>query len=142
MSVMVEFVGAPDLKLTTEQLVQVDACFGKSFAKSSADCKSCTAPVIVGGKLALCNELCQSVQSGAVGLSTTVELTSRQVGARLEAGRDPFSIWREMLGTADPVAYGAMIRTKLYTRLSVLAESIEVPPLPTTAELLERLDGS
>lgn len=114
-------------------------CFGKDFAKTAKECRSCLAPVVVQGKLHLLREICQARSRGAATYAQLVILTTQDVIERLERGKGVEEIFAEVLGDADPDLQAAAARQLISLRLVYMKRDLGLPTpkLPPRKELLK-----
>ncbi len=117
-----------------------DVCFGKWFAKTTTECRSCRAPVIRDGRVILMRDMCQIRTQGLSGPVQLVRLTSKQVLERLERG-DPFCrIFGEIMGGAPPHAAATAARQVMLDRFIYLRSvGMEIGKVPRTKELVREL---
>jgi hypothetical protein len=123
-------------------------CFGTAFAESAAECKVCTAPILVDGSIVLYREACKAAALGcSIALKPLRRLSMSEVAARLEEGREVLDVWREILNGNDPRIKGREARSLLTQRLRELVKGAgkdggpipRVPEIPTTQELTNAL---
>ena len=116
----------------------VDPCFGKAFARSTAICIECRAPVVIEGKIRLMREVCSAKQRGADQLADLHRLTSREVLQRLERGDSITAIFKEILGDLPPEMGGAAARQLLVDRLVYLKTvGVATNPVPSYKAILK-----
>jgi len=113
-------------------------CFGKSYNKQAAECKVCIAPLLVDGRVVLCNEVCAAYCKGDTYKGGLNRLSSNDVAERLEKGASVADIFTEVLGAAQPEEYYKAARMLLYNRLRHLQQvkGMVTPALPPREELL------
>lgn len=135
-------VGSPsNISIPVGDIAKTDLCFGR-YNKNATECRGCTAPVVMNGKLVLFKEVCAAWSKGgdvAALFCNLNRIGSTEVRTRLESGRSLEAIWREILADNDPEVYGEDARNLLKQRLDYLATTYKMvlPPLPTTSELIE-----
>jgi hypothetical protein len=124
-----------------EYLQSDDPCFGEHYAKRAEECKNCTAPVIVNGRLVLLNELCEARTKGADDPLQLKRLTSQDVLDRLQSGASILDIFDEILADNDLDDAAVQARSILAARLRYLQKEYDlpVPSAPKTKELKQEM---
>ncbi len=131
-----EFVGVTDPDKLREHLLTTDPCFGKLFRADAPECRGCDAPVIVGGQVVLCAQLCRSMTKNDTIRALPAALVTTWV-AQDTSVEDMFLNAYALLG-GEPAA----VRKQLKRRLRYLdrKKGVIVPEVPPLAELLHVLD--